>query len=386
MTKDCLPYFNTLTTAWEYIQQYRENREKLSATDENGNTLAHLFPETAFRLHDLGIDVSCVNNIGETPLMTAVKRGKSPYELLNLTDSAVINNRYLTGDTLLTMYLRTERPTFWSAHFVQNLCEKGIDVNASDGNGRTPISFFFHKGKLNGQLISLPSYLDVLDILVLHGAFIQDFFGRQSYLNERLKRTMLEDTSGLIRLINTTTDKDLFLPDADGNTPLHAYATSLRCDNGVFLGLLKRIDINARNNQGETPLMVRLKLERHMRTCGLVEQLVQYSDVNCSDNDGHSPLHIAVKNIHDNSVQHILALLAHGADVTRTNHQGQKPVDVAISLPIKALLLAFERLSADEQVAIRQIYHDLIYSNGRTQIARHQISPRIDCVVHQNNG
>ncbi len=385
MTDEQLPHFVSLSHAWEYIQQNKSNRDKLSATDEDGNTLMHLYPETVFRLKDLGVDVNCLNQVGETPLMTAVRKGKTAYELLDLTDSSLINRRYQSGDTLLTMYLKTERISSWSHQFIRQLCQKGIDVNLPDGDGRLPFSFCLKKVEFSSRPMYFMNQLDIMDTLVLYGAEIQDFFGKQSYLNERLKRTVLEDTTDLIRLIETTKNQDLFLPDEGGNTALHAYAMSPRCDSGLFHALLKRLDINTKNHSGETPLMARLQVERFCQTKGLVEQLIRYSDVNLTDAEGRTPMHVAVKNIHDNACQYVLALLAQGADVSKKDNQGQKPVDVALSLSVKALLLTFEQLSQAEQEQMRMVYHDMVFENKVKPITRHPTTIRVHDTIRQNN-
>lgn len=103
--------------------------------------------------------------------------------------------------------------------------------------------------------------------------------------------------------------------DPQGNTPLHVAATSghslaitILCNHG------KDLDINAQNNDGETPLYL---ASQHGDIHCLNSLIESGADVNLATNTGYTPLHTAAQN---NNYQCVRTLVQAGADMTRQPH------------------------------------------------------------------
>jgi ankyrin repeat protein len=88
-------------------------------------------------------------------------------------------------------------------------------------------------------------------------------------------------------------------------------------------------DVNAKNDDGETPLHMFHGLTGHLRFgyLDIIELLIaEGADVNAKDNEGNTPLHMAAYGGVTGSAR---ILIAAGADVNAENNLGMKPLDAA---------------------------------------------------------
>ena len=120
----------------------------------------------------------------------------------------------------------------------------------------------------------------------------------------------------------------------------------------LFCVLTTQIDVNARNKDGETPLVSAFKMgeyyaeymchgEPHSYDTTRVEfakLLLDKMDaygVNLADKDGMTALHYAAQNGFNNEV---VALVQKGANVSAKNAEGKTPADMADNNLMKAYL------------------------------------------------
>jgi len=157
---------------------------------------------------------------------------------------------------------------------VRELLEEGIDPNARDAHGETPL----HKAASEG-------HVHVARLLLEHGA------------NPNAR-------------------------DEVGWTPLHWAAYKGHVD--VVKLLLKHgADPNAQSNSGETPLHI-AAYNGHVE---VVKLLLEYkADPNAKDKDGDAPLHAAARRGH---VEIVKLLLEYGADPKVKDKDGNTPLDLA---------------------------------------------------------
>ena len=103
-----------------------------------------------------------------------------------------------------------------------------------------------------------------------------------------------------------------------GYSALHLTA-NYNCIEESKLLISFDININAKNNDGETPLIVASK-SNHEK---MVDLLVLYgADINEKDNTGKTALHYAARNNNDESID---ILLLHDADLNAVDNSGKKP-------------------------------------------------------------
>lgn len=114
---------------------------------------------------------------------------------------------------------------------------------------------------------------------------------------------------------------DLSITDEGGNSPLHKCATHARgAPELIDLLVAHGFDVNAMNQQGETPLMVAVKFG----AIDAVNCLIAASaDVNLFDTScGFAPLHIAAQGFHVDEATQVevcKALINAGANVNQPN-------------------------------------------------------------------
>ena len=158
------------------------------------------------------------------------------------------------------------------------LLEVKADVNSKNWINQTPL----HYSAIGG-------FKDVADLLIAHGAYVnaRDKNGHTPLYEAMSQVPWHKDVAAL--LLTHGADPDI--GDNEGDTPLHEAAGWIRADKVEFL-LGYKVDVNARNKNGDTPLYVAIS-------------------------DGGR----------DDIAQ---VLLAHGADSTIKGHDGLTPSEVAI--------------------------------------------------------
>lgn len=187
---------------------------------------------------------------------------------------------------------------------VKQLLILGVDVNAKDKDGRTPL--FYAAFKSNIALHKL---------LIAKGADVnaKDVDGHTP-LHEAAFKDNIEAAKLLI-----AKGADINAKDKDGRTPLHR---STRHDNTELAKMLiaKGADVNAKDKYGYTPL--------YMTTdSGYIEftklLITKGADVNIKDKDEWTPLHWAAS---EGNTELTMMLVAKGAGVNAKDKNGLTPL------------------------------------------------------------
>ena len=158
------------------------------------------------------------------------------------------------------------------------LIEKGGDVSAKDGLGKTPLMEAAHAGAQRA-----------INILIDAGARVND-------------------------------------RDDSGSTPLHyaAWARGTESkDDSVRLLLSRGAEIEARDKEGLTPLLV---ASEHDRVLSLGELIRHKANINAQDNDGWTGLMYAARR---NNLEALKVLLENGADLDIKSKSGKTALMIA---------------------------------------------------------
>jgi ankyrin repeat protein len=300
----------------------KDNSDLVSSKDTNGLTPLHVaadwgHKDVAELLLAKGADVNAKVKDGETPLdMAAFDGHKDVVELLlaskakvNIYDAAaygdlgkvkallkdnpdLIFRKNTEGETALLLAVQ-----MLHKNVVELLLAKGANVNARDNHGQTPL-------------------LVVTDF----GNLVWGILGTVASEEESQKvdwKKIKERRKELVELL-LTNKADVNAKDNDGETPLHFAAQEYDKDVAELL-LAHKAKINAKNKDGETPLLLAAS-DGHKDVAELL--LANKADVNAKDKNGSTPLRVAARQGDKDMVE---LLLANKADVNARDANGMTP-------------------------------------------------------------
>ena len=185
----------------------------------------------------------------------------------------------------------------------------GADVNASDGNGVTPLHF-----------AASESHGEVVKLLIAEGA---DVNASDKNGATPLHMAAFQGHKEIAKLL-IAEGTDLDWPSNDKSTPLR-YAAVQGHGELVELLIAEGADVNATDENGATPLHMSAA-KGHKEIAKLL--IAEGADLGWPANDQSTPLHYAAVRDHGELVE---LLIAEGADVNATAKNGSTPLAAAAS-------------------------------------------------------
>jgi len=261
--------------------------------------------ELAELLLSKGLNVNETSPKGNTPLHCAAKRGYVEVAEVFISHGADIEAKDGDGRTALhaavvSLDLSTVED---KKEMVEFLIAKGASVNTNDNQGRTALSQAIMGGRT-----------EVVELLRRHGA------------KESLHDVVtLGDTDAVKHLLSKGTD--INVRENNGATPLLIAARNGQ-EEIVKLLIAKDADVNAKNKEGNTPLIAAVR-NGHKEIAELL--IAKGADINAKGSRDYTALIRAVINPApmEGSIEITKLLLARGADIEARQEHGATPLACA---------------------------------------------------------
>lgn len=321
------------------------NPDILHMIDDEGNTPLHM--AARFRLYRIvdffvsqGADVNARNDKGETPLLLACQWPSSNFNLSTgestvsylVEHGADINAETNEGKTALYFACMSDRRGWyrfcrlytWHMGLVKCLIQLGATVKDeyADGGIRRP-----------GDLILHESIITLLNTKIEKRKELEEAMRRFMENDEQSRDKVIQQvkslitdpevpTCAIINAVNTLHEHHpdmLQTIDVEGNSLLHKSISSRQYYLTKYLIEEYNADVNARNHQGETPLMTACQLPWRYETRKKDENVVKYllskgADIDAKDNNDNTALSMVCADFR-HKIDYIYILVARGAEI-----------------------------------------------------------------------
>jgi ankyrin repeat protein len=372
--------------------------ELISSKDAGGDTALHTAvaakagkPLVEFLLAS-NADVNARDNNGCTPLCFAASVGAESMVQLLLDHKADINAKANSGDTVLLSMALIGTPTM-----VELLLTHGADVNVRDAAGRTPL----HYAAIGGRP-------QVVQLFLAHGADAnaKDLKGVtplafMTNLKVKIKTPQQKEIVALLRQAESSQPHitaQAEVQEAAALPPQPAVAPSpSRGHMDIFqafeAGELQEVQALLKEN----PSLVGSKGSKddctplHLAVmAGASKELVEFilanhADVNAKENNGWTPLHYAASTSNQLAAE---LLLAHHADMEARGNLGETPLFVAAGLgtpKIAEFLLANRADVNAKDNSIRTPLH-FAAAQGNLEISQVLLAHKAEIEARDKNG
>ena len=265
------------------------------------------------------------------PLIAAVRSGNSAEvaRLLARPGADVTvrdkNGKTLLHDLLPELVKLTDSDKVSAQNCIVLLLAGGLDINAADNYGNTPLTDAVKLGDVNTVEFLLKNGADVNARDKNGKTPLHEFFSVSGpiYIKHINREVDLPQIERSIAEMLVHNGADVNAADKQGRTPL-ALAAGVGNMKAVEFLLQNGADANARDNDGKTPLHMINAVVGDRSSPGqitrITEMLIQSgADVNARDSKQQTPLFYA-------RIDSLAVMIAGGADVNVRDGQGKTPI------------------------------------------------------------
>lgn len=295
--------------------------EIINSQDDKGNTILHKtsiknlqFAENLVRRY--GADVNIKNNDGDTPLHTAIVKGNYDFAQILVVylhaDINAINNK---GETALHLVLKN----------LVSKCDNKLIHDIKDNKGNLVFYRTVSNIEILYDLISEGANIHIKDNEGNSALHVAASSGIIKLIQAKIKDTDYYDKKSLYNILRILVwrNTDINAKNKNGDTPL-LLAVYRKREATVELLISAGANVNVKNKDGNTALYVAAS-EGDLKT---VEILVLQgrAEMNLKNKNGNTALHMAV---YHKDYFVVKFLVEQGADVNIENDKDQKPLDLA---------------------------------------------------------
>ena len=269
-------YGHTAITDWAI-----QNKAIINAKDMLGSTPLHEACrygniDSINLLLKAGADPNASDSLGKTPLhlFYETKDKKTIYETL-LKNGANPNAKDMYGDTPL----HVASINGFDVSILEILASYGADINERNKQGNTPLSLAVNKENKDHVTFYISKKGDIHAEDISNNSPLSKALSLKTPISVELLKILIQE--------NNIHSRDSF-----GNTALH-----LACEHNASAEKMQYLikltkDVDARNKNGDTALLIALKKNRRQ----LGELLIaKNADVFSTNNENYSPLRIALE-------------------------------------------------------------------------------------------
>ncbi len=336
-------------------------------------------PKQVIKVLESGIDINSRDENNATALMYAVT--DAPIEIVKLLIDRGADIEAKAEYGLTALYLAS---VLKNREAVSLLLEKGADTNVRlEKEAETKNRVVKQGGETPLLAASIVGNFEIVELLLKHGA------------NVKTKSSKGQTPLQLASTLEVITILLQYGADTHGldqeylNSILHNFAQT---DNAVGMKLLTsqkgNFDINARNEEGATPLIIAIKDNNIESVKSLLEN---NADPNMTDSAGTPPLMYVMKSSVDFPDEIFMLLLEHGADPTIKDKRGRTADDSArhiggsVSTTLKRFATKGENfvnyVIANNYIKVKEELENHINPNARDRDGR----TALNWAVHTGN-
>ncbi len=321
----------------EAMQVLLDNKADINMRDKDGNNVVHYLVKggmtnevTNAFVDAKGADLNAVNNMGQTPLMLAVKQGESWYVAKDckIVFQNDVNVQDIDGKTVVHYVVEANNnsdKSFW----MDGLIGFGANVNILDNDGLAAIHYAAKKGDKTSVELLAKSYFNhcKADAKTIVGKMAEFFNIKDSFGKTALHHAV---ENKAFTVFDYLASKKSFVKfDIVDNQKQNIVHIAAKVGDLDLLKKVIAVDVNLINKldaAGNLPLHIAVENKKSgVANIILTENKAAF--INFPNKEKDTALHIACKKGDEYSVK---VLLKHGANANVFDANGKTPLIIAV--------------------------------------------------------
>jgi len=287
-----------------------------------------------------------------TPLKSAVYKENKALVTLLLEHGALVNSTKHNIERRVVVRMFRYQTT----EILRRLIEYGLDVNAADYRGSTPLFYAMGMGRLDVMKALIDGGANVNHVPDSGWGLLQEAVGcghSDKFKNGEMVKLLIDAGADVNKKLDTGTT---------------ALALAVTNNHPIEVGLLLAANANPNNKDvnGWLPLLSAV----HYNRFGMVKALIDAgADVNAASSTGWAPLHWSVNGSDDDRSDITALLIDAGADVNQLSKKQVSPLNLAVAHRHNAAFSLFVKHGANVNNQAADGWTPLITAVSKNNVA-----------------